>query len=92
MHSDIDLRGPLKAALDLIVYLWGTLSQIGPRFRIIEITMLVGSLRGPDDTGACASGIEAGMGFVAFVRLAELTMGFGAQFCWSLVSNVLVVK
>lgn len=80
MARDIDLLGPLEATLNLIVDFWGTLTQVGPRFWVLEVTVLVSALRGPYDTGGRTCGVETGVGFVAFVR-AELTVDLGGELC-----------
>jgi hypothetical protein len=42
--------------------------------------VLVGALGAPDDSGRGAGGVETGVGFVAFVRVAELAMDLGVCF------------
>jgi hypothetical protein len=43
--------------------------------------VLVGALGAPDDSCGGAGGVETGVGFVAFVRVAELAMDLGVRFC-----------
>lgn len=43
--------------------------------------MFVGLFGSPDDACGGARGVEAGVGLVAFVGLAELAMDGGAEFC-----------
>jgi hypothetical protein len=42
MSADIDLPGPLEAALDAIIDLRRTLTQVRPFFGVFEETVLVG--------------------------------------------------
>ena len=44
--------------------------------------MLVGSFGAPDDTGRGTGRVETGVGAVAFVGIAELTVDFGVLFCF----------
>jgi hypothetical protein len=44
--------------------------------------VLVRSLCAPDHTGGSPGGVEACMGLVAFVGIAELAMDFGVGFWW----------
>jgi len=66
-HVDLDGLGPLEASLNLVFDLGSALAQVGPRIRVIEVAVLVGALRGPDDTCRRAGGVEAGVRLVAFV-------------------------
>ena len=66
-HVDLYGLGPLEASLNRIFDLGGALAQVGPRIRVIEVAVLVGALRGPDDTCRRAGGVEAGVRLVAFV-------------------------
>lgn len=59
-HGDIDSMRPLEAALDIILDLWRSLSQIGPRLRLVEIPMLVGALAGPHHARRGPGRIEPG--------------------------------
>jgi hypothetical protein len=43
--------------------------------------MFIGTLCAPDDTGRSTGGVETSVGFVAFMRGTEVTMGFGVLFC-----------
>ena len=79
MACDVHLLGPLKAALDLVVDLRGTLTQVGPALWILEISVFVGALRCPYDTGGGTGGVETSVGLVAFVG-AELAMDLGGEF------------
>jgi hypothetical protein len=67
MSADIDLLRPLKAALNAVVNLRCSLTQIGPFFRLLEEAVLVCLFRSPDDTCGGACGVETGVGLVAFV-------------------------
>lgn len=79
MARDIHLLGALKAALDLVVDLGCALAQIGPALGVLQVAVLIGPLRRPDDTGRGAGGVETGMRLVALVG-AELAMDFGGEF------------
>lgn len=50
MSTDVDMAGSLEAALYAIIDLGRTLSQICPFFGLVEETVLVGLLGGPDNT------------------------------------------
>ncbi len=69
-----------EAPRDVIVYLGGTLPQIRPFLRVFEEAMLVGSFRAPDYTGGGTSRVKTGVGFVAFVGIAELSVDFRSRF------------
>jgi hypothetical protein len=81
MAGDVHLLGPVKAALDLVVNFRSTLAQVRPCIRVVEVAVLVGTLRGPYYTGRGTSGIETGVGLVALMRLAELAMDAGGELC-----------
>lgn len=79
-HGDVDGLGPLEAARDVVFYLRGALTQVGPVVRVLEEAVLGGALGAPDDAGGGAAGVEAGVGHVAFVGIAELAMDLGLDF------------
>ena len=60
-HGNIDSLWPLKATLDFVVYLWGSLSEIGPRRRIISKAMLIRSLCAPDHTCRSTRRVKPGV-------------------------------
>jgi hypothetical protein len=73
-HCNIDLLRSFKRALDVILNLWCTLSQVGPFLRLLGEAMLVCAFRTPNDAGGGTSGIETSMGSVAFVGIAKLSV------------------
>jgi hypothetical protein len=81
MACDIDLLRPLKATLDLVIDLRGTLTQVGPALGILEIAMFVGAFRCPYDTGGGTGGVKTSVRLVAFMG-AELAMDLGGELWW----------
>jgi hypothetical protein len=69
---DRDRLGPLEAAGDVVAGLGGSLAQVGPLVRVVEVSEVVGALAAPDDTRAGAGGVEARVRVVALMALAEL--------------------
>lgn len=80
--GDVDGGGPGEAAGDVILDLGGALAQVGPGLGLLEEAVLGGALGAPDDAGGGAAGVEAGMGLVALVGVAELAVDLGLEF-WS---------
>jgi hypothetical protein len=89
MHRDIHVTRPLKASLNLVVDLRGTLTEICPLLWMVCKAMFIGSFSSPYYTGGCTSGVETGVRAMAFVGLAELAMDFGGEFSftWFLTSR-----
>lgn len=81
MARDVDFLGPLEAALDLVVDLRCSLTQIRPCVRVLEVSVFVCAFGGPYYTGGSTSGVETGVGLVAFMRVAELSVDLGGEFC-----------
>lgn len=79
-HGNIDLFGPLKGALDMILDLRCTLAQVGPFFGLVSEAVLVRAFRAPDDSCGGTSGIETGVGSVAFMGIAELSVNLRVGF------------
>jgi hypothetical protein len=79
-HGNIDLFGPLKGTLDKILDLRRALAQVGPFIGLFSEAMLVRAFRAPDDSCGGTSGIEAGVGSVAFVGIAELSVNLRVGF------------
>ena len=77
VHGNFDLVGALEAALDVVLYLGGTLAQVGPGILVLKVAKLGGALGAPDYTGGGAAGVQTGMGQVTFVGATELTMDLG---------------
>ena len=50
-QRDVDLLGTFETAFDIVVYLRGTLAEIGPVRRIILKAMLVCTFGAPYDAG-----------------------------------------
>ena len=80
MSANIHLLRPLKAALYAIVDLRRALPEVRPFFGVVEEAVLVRLFGGPYDACRGASSVEAGVGLVAFVRLAELPVDVRAEF------------
>jgi hypothetical protein len=78
----------LEGAFNLVVHFRRALTEISPFLRLLEETVLVGSLCAPNHTGGSSGGVEACMGLVAFVGIAELTVDFGVGF-WRVGSQFL---
>lgn len=49
-HADIDSVGAFEAALNIIINFRGALTKIRPFLWVLEETMLIGALSGPDYT------------------------------------------
>lgn len=73
-HRNVDFRGASKRAFDVIVDFGSALAQVRPFIRLFCESVLVGSFSTPDYAGRCSSWVEAGVGAVAFVGVAELAM------------------
>jgi hypothetical protein len=73
-HCNIDLLGTFKRALDIILNLGRTLSQVCPFLGLLSEAMLVCTFRTPNDAGGGTSGIETSMRSVAFVGIAKLSV------------------
>lgn len=73
----------MKTAFDIVVDLWGTLTQVGPLIGSLAEAVLVGTLCTPDHTCRGARGIKASMWTMAFVGVTKLTVDFGAKFTGS---------
>jgi hypothetical protein len=86
MSTDIDLLGPLKASLNAVVDFRCALAQVGPFFGVLKEAVLVRLFGGPDNTCGGAGGVETGVGLVALVSAAELSVGAGVDF-WGVVSD-----
>lgn len=85
-HGDVDCGGPLEATGNLILDLGGALAQVCPGIGVLEEAVLGGALCAPDYTGGGAAGVEAGVGEVAFVGIAELAVDLGLElWCVSVV-------
>ena len=70
------------ASRDIVAtHLGGALAQVGPLVGLLEEAELRGPLGAPDDTGRAARSVETGMGQVALVRRAELTVDFTTSLC-----------
>lgn len=72
-----------ERSLNAVVGIRCTLSQVRPGIGIFCESMLASPFCRPDYTGGGTGGIEAGVGTVAFVSIAKLTMGFGCSLCSS---------
>lgn len=79
-HGNVNLRGAMEAALDLIVDLGGSLAQVRPFVGLVGEAILDRPLGTPHHAGRGSGGIESGVGAVAFVSTTELTMDFGTEF------------
>lgn len=86
MASNVHLLGALKAALDLVVDLGRALAQVGPGIGVLEVAVLVGALRRPDNTGRGTCGVETGMRLVA-LKGAELAVDLGGEFCGDVLAR-----
>jgi hypothetical protein len=80
-RADVDLVRALKGADDVVVDFGGALAEVRPLVGLVGEAVLVGALGAPDDSCRGAGGVEAGVGFVAFVRVAELAVDLGVCFC-----------
>lgn len=80
-HRDVDFGWASERAFDVVVDLGGALSQVRPFLGLLCESVLVGAFCAPYYTGGGASGVEAGVGAVAFVRISELAMDLGVGFC-----------
>lgn len=78
---DVNVVGALKAALDLVVDFGSTLTQVGPRLGVFEVALLVGALRGPNDTGGGSGSVKTSVNLVAGVVVAELAMDLRVDLC-----------
>lgn len=78
-NANVDCLGSLEATGNFVLDFRGALAKIGPRIRLIHEAILVGSLSTPDDTSRRSAGIQAGVGHVAFVRIAELSVDLGLE-------------
>jgi len=77
-----------EGAFNLIVDFRRALAEIGPFLGFFKEAMFVGSLCAPNHTGGRSGGVQACMGLVAFVGIAELTVDFGVGF-WRVGSQFL---
>ncbi len=50
-HGNVNGLGTLKASIDIILDLGGTLAQVGPLLGVLEVAKLGGTLGAPDDSG-----------------------------------------
>ena len=71
-HGDINVGWAIKAAFDVVVDFGRSLSQVCPRVRILEVSVFVGLLGGPDDTSAGTGRVETSVRFVTFMGSTEL--------------------
>jgi hypothetical protein len=71
----------LEGAFNLVVNFRRTLTEIGPFLRLVEETVLVGSLCAPNHTSGSSGGVETCVGLMAFVGVTELAMDFGVGLC-----------
>ncbi|KAL1998542.1 hypothetical protein VTN02DRAFT_6000 [Thermoascus thermophilus] len=79
--GDGDGAGAGEAAGDVVVGVGRALAQVGPLVRVLEVSVFAGTLRTPDDARRGARGVEAGMGTVALVGVAELPVRFRVELC-----------
>jgi hypothetical protein len=56
-HRDINVLRTFKGALNVIVDFGRALPKVGPLVRVVEESMLVGTLGTPDHTGGSAGGV-----------------------------------
>lgn len=77
----VDGGGALEASLDIVLDLRSALAQVGPLLGLLEEAKLGRSLRAPDDAGGGAGGVQAGVGKVAGIGSAELTVDLGTRLC-----------
>jgi len=80
-QGDFNRLGSLKATLDVILDFGSTLTKIRPGGRIVEIAVLVGTFRSPDDASGGTTGVKSGMRAVTLVCLPELLMDSGIELC-----------
>lgn len=80
-HGDLDGLGALEAAGNVIFDLRGSLTKVGPGIGVLGEAVLVGALCAPDHTRRRSAGVEAGMGHMAFMGIAELAMDLGLDLC-----------
>lgn len=66
---------------DIVVCVGGTLAQVGPLVRVLQVAVFAGALCTPDDTRRGTGGVETGMGTVTLVGVTELTVGFRVELC-----------
>lgn len=90
-YAEVDGLWSLEAAGNVVLDLGSALAQVGPRLGLIQEAVLAGALSAPDDTGGRSASVEAGVGHVAFVRIAELSVDLGLDLCrkasWSAFSH-----
>lgn len=79
--GDIDAGRALEAPLDVVLDLGGALAKVGPLLGLLQEAKLGGSLGTPDNAGGGSGGIQAGVGKVAGVGSAELTVDLRARLC-----------
>ena len=79
-HTDVNCVRALKATLNIIFDFWCSLSQIRPFLGSIGETVLVGAFRTPYYSCGPAGWVQASVGAVAFMRVAELAVDFGVVF------------
>jgi hypothetical protein len=77
-----------ERAFNLIVDFRCALAEISPFLRLLEEAVLVGSLCAPNYTSGSSGGVEACVGLVAFMGIAELAVDFGVGF-WRVGSQFL---
>lgn len=80
-HGNVNGVGTGETAGNVVFDLGGTLAEVGPFLGVFHEAVLAGALGAPDDAGGGAAGVEAGMGHVAFVGIAELAVDFGLDLC-----------
>jgi hypothetical protein len=78
-HGHVDGFGPPEAAGNVVLDLGGALAQVGPGIGFLKEAILGGALGAPDDAGGGAAGVEAGVGHVALVGIAELAVDLGGE-------------
>lgn len=82
---DRDGRGPWETARDVIVDLRRALPEVCPFVRVVLVAVLDGALGAPDHTRRGTRGVEAGVGTVTLVGVAECAVGVGAEFYFQAV-------
>lgn len=82
-HGHVDSLGAFKAPFNIIVDFRCALAQVSPLCRIVLKAMLGRPLGAPDYASASSTRVEAGMGAMSFMSIAELAMDLGIQFATS---------